>query len=137
MRGIITDCNGQEPTLTARVFPWSCSLYRGRHKETDHAPVRPTDAVLQRRVPALLSNLPRHKYNHCLKLGGAHAPEHIQLMQACAEIYRASAQVMIIGSPHHKHLCAECANECERIGDMDDCVKACRSCAESCRKMAT
>ena len=82
--------------------------------------------------------------NHCLKLGGAHAtPEHIQLMLACAEICRASAQVMIIGSRHHKHLCAECAdicedcaNECERIGDMDDCVRACRRCAESCRKMA-
>lgn len=82
--------------------------------------------------------------NHCLKTGGTHAaPEHIQLMLACAEICRASAQVMIIGSSHHKHLCAECAdicedcaNECERIGEMDHCVQACRSCADSCRKMA-
>lgn len=82
--------------------------------------------------------------SHCLKLGGAHAaPEHVQLMLACAEICRASAQVMIIGSSHHKHLCAECAdicedcaNECERVGDMDDCVQACRSCAASCQKMA-
>lgn len=82
--------------------------------------------------------------NHCLNLGGDHAsPDHIQLMLACAETCRASAQVMIIGSRHHKHLCAECAdicedcaNECERIGDMDDCVRACRRCAESCRKMA-
>lgn len=82
--------------------------------------------------------------NHCLKRGGAHAaPEHIQLMLACAEICRTSAHVMILGSEHHKHLCAECADicedcasECERIGDMDDCVRICRSCAESCRKMA-
>ncbi len=82
--------------------------------------------------------------SHCLELGGKHAtPGHIQLMLACAEICRASAQVMIIGSRHHKHLCAECAdicedcaNECERIGYMDHCVQVCRSCAESCKKMA-
>jgi hypothetical protein len=81
---------------------------------------------------------------HCLELGGEHAkPAHIQLMLACAETCRATAQVMIIGSPHHKHLCAECAdicedcaNDCERVGDMDACVRACRTCAESCRKMA-
>lgn len=81
---------------------------------------------------------------HCLELGGEHArPAHIQLMLACSEICRASAHVLIIGSPHHKHLCAECADicedwgsECERLGDMDDCVQACRACAESCREMA-
>lgn len=83
--------------------------------------------------------------SHCLELGGEHAkPAHIQLMLACAETCRASAHVMIIGSRHHKHLCAECADicedcakDCERIGDMDACVEACRACAESCRAMAT
>ncbi|MGO4741290.1 four-helix bundle copper-binding protein [Bosea sp. 2KB_26] len=82
--------------------------------------------------------------NHCLRLGGAHAaPEHIQLMLTCAETCRASAQIMIIGSPHHKRLCTDCADicencaaECKRIGNMDDCVQACRRCAERCRKMA-
>ncbi len=81
---------------------------------------------------------------HCLELGGEHArPDHIRLMLACAETCRATAHVMLIGSPHHKHLCAECADicadcaaECERLGDMDACVQACRECAESCRKMA-
>ncbi len=81
---------------------------------------------------------------HCLELGGEHArPDHIKLMLACSETCRATAHVMLIGSPHHKHLCAECADicsdcaaECERLGNMEPCVRACRACAESCRKMA-
>lgn len=82
--------------------------------------------------------------NHCLKLGGKHAEQkHFTLMMACAEICRTSAHFMLLGSAHHRHLCAECAeicvecaDDCERVGDMDECVKACRRCAESCRKMA-
>jgi hypothetical protein len=30
----------------------------------------------------------------------------------------------------------ECLRYCERLGGMEDCVAACRRCAESCRKMA-
>lgn len=82
--------------------------------------------------------------NHCLELGGAHVEKaHFTLMMACAEICRTSAHFMLIGSPHHKHtcaecaeICAECADDCERLGDMDECVAACRACAESCRAMA-
>lgn len=50
---------------------------------------------------------------------------------------------MLMNSLHHKHLCrewAEICNECaadyQRIGGMEDCVKACRASAESCRAMA-
>ena len=64
-------------------------------------------------------------------------------MHACAEICRTAAHVMLLNSPHHKHICADCAEICqecaadwERLGDMQDCVPACRRCAESCRKMA-
>jgi hypothetical protein len=82
--------------------------------------------------------------NHCLELGGAHVEKkHLTLMMACVEICRTAAHFMLIGSPHHKHTCAECAeicaqcaDDCERLGDMEDCVAACRACAESCRKMA-
>ncbi len=82
--------------------------------------------------------------SHCLDLGGEHArPVHIQLMQSCAEICRATAHVLNIGSPHHRRLCADCAEicmdcgaDCERLGQMDACVAACRACAEQCRKMA-
>ena len=81
---------------------------------------------------------------HCLTAGGKHTePEHFRLMMACAEICRTSAQFMLIGTRHHRHvcrecaeICAECADDCERIGDMRACVEACRRCAEECRKMA-
>jgi hypothetical protein len=75
--------------------------------------------------------------NHCLDVGGEHVPkEHFTLMMECAEICRTSAHFMLLGSPHHKHTCAECAEDCARIGDMQECVDACRRCAESCREMA-
>ncbi|MBP2235038.1 hypothetical protein J2Z31_001530 [Sinorhizobium kostiense] len=81
---------------------------------------------------------------HCLEAGGQHTePPHFRLMMACAEICRTAAHFMLIGTPHHRHICgecaeicAECAADCERIGDMADCVEACRRCAESCRQMA-
>ena len=82
--------------------------------------------------------------SHCLETGGKHVePKHFRLMMACAEMCRTSANFMLIGTPHHKHtcgecaeICEECAQDCERVGEMDDCVQACRKCAESCRKMA-
>jgi hypothetical protein len=81
---------------------------------------------------------------HCLETGGKHTePKHFRLMMACAEICRTAAHFMLLSSPHHKHVCGECAEicqecarDCERVGDMDECVEACRRCAESCRKMA-
>jgi hypothetical protein len=81
---------------------------------------------------------------HCLEMGGKHVePAHFRLMMACAEICRTSAHFMLLNTPHHKHtcrecaeICAECAKDCERIGGMDECVRACRSCSEVCRKMA-
>jgi len=81
---------------------------------------------------------------HCLQMGGGHvAPDHVRLMQSCAELCRASAAMMLIGSRYHDRLCTlcaeictECADDCERLGDMDACVTACRICADSCREMA-
>lgn len=81
---------------------------------------------------------------HCLEQGGKHVePGHFRLMMACAEICRTSAHFMLIGTPHHKHtcrecaeICEECAQSCEQVGDMQDCVDTCRRCAESCRRMA-
>ena len=82
--------------------------------------------------------------SHCLDMGGKHVePKHFRLMMACAEICRTSAHFMLMGTPHHKHICRECAEicdecaaECEGIEGMEDCAKTCRACAESCRKMA-
>jgi hypothetical protein len=82
--------------------------------------------------------------NHCLEAGGRHLePGHFRLMMACAEICRTSAHFMLLGTPHHKHtcaecaeICAECAKSCEALDGMEDCAAQCRRCAESCRKMA-
>ncbi|WP_018237982.1 four-helix bundle copper-binding protein [Ensifer sp. BR816] len=78
------------------------------------------------------------------ELGGEHIePRHFRLISACAEICRAAAHFMLIGSEYHKHVCRECAEictecaaDCQRIGDMQSCVDTCRRCAESCGKMA-
>ncbi len=82
--------------------------------------------------------------NHCLEVGGKHVePAHFRLMLACAEMCRTSAHLMLLGTEHHRHACAECAEiceacakSCEEVGGMDDCVRQCRRCAETCRKMA-
>jgi len=82
--------------------------------------------------------------NHCRKQGAEHvAPPHFRPLMACAEICRTSAHFMLIFSPHHKHtcrecaeICTECANDCERLGGMEDCVAACRACAAVLHAMA-
>ena len=84
---------------------------------------------------------------HCLQMGGEHAaPEHIQMLIACAEICDTSARFMLLGSQHHARtcdVCAEvceaCAQDCERLSSddlMQRCAEICRVCAASCRQMA-
>ena len=66
---------------------------------------------------------------HCLEMGGRHLePSHFRLMMACSEICRTSAHFMLI--------CIQCAAECEKLGDMQDCVDACRACAQALHKVA-
>ncbi len=84
---------------------------------------------------------------HCLSKGGKHAaPDHIRLLQDCAQICATSADFMLRGSDLHGRTCAvcadvctRCAESCERMGDdevMLGCAEMCRRCAESCRMMA-
>jgi hypothetical protein len=84
---------------------------------------------------------------HCLTMGGTHAmPEHIGLLQTCADICRVSANTMRRGVQAHATVCAacaeicrRCAESCEAMGDdeaMRRCAEACRRCAESCRAMS-
>ena len=84
---------------------------------------------------------------HCLQLGGTHAsPEHIRLLDDCAEICRTSAGFMLRGSDHHARTCGVCAEicracekSCRSMGNdemMQQCADACRRCAESCARMA-
>jgi hypothetical protein len=83
--------------------------------------------------------------NHCLEAGGKHIEAgHFRLMMSCAEICQASANLQLISSPFHRRLCGlcaeiceACAEDCEKMGGMDECVEACKACAESCRQMAS
>ncbi|WP_442886877.1 four-helix bundle copper-binding protein [Congregicoccus parvus] len=79
---------------------------------------------------------------HCLERGGEHVrPAHVTLMLDCADICRTAADFMVRGSPRHVFVCSlcadvceSCAQDCERLGDMQACVDACRACADSCRE---
>lgn len=82
--------------------------------------------------------------NHCLEQGGKHVePAHFRLMMNCAQICQTAADFMLSRSPLHPQTCAVCASvceacaeSCETLDGMEDCVRACRACAESCREMA-
>lgn len=80
---------------------------------------------------------------YSLPLGGKHlAPEHFRLMMNCAEMCQTTANFQLSDSKFcrqisalNAEICDECALSCEQLGDMDDCVQACRQCAECCRAM--
>lgn len=85
---------------------------------------------------------------HCLEKGGTHAaPQHIQMLLACAEICDTAARFMLLGSELHgrtcdvcAEVCEACAEDCESFSDdemMQQCADVCRRCAEMCRQMAT
>ena len=85
---------------------------------------------------------------HCLDMGGEHAsPEHQTLLQDCADICATAVRFMARSSPHHPHVCRECAEiciqcaeECEQMRGADEqmkmCAEACRRCAHECQQMA-
>ena len=84
---------------------------------------------------------------HCLEQEGRHAERgHITTLLICAEICRASAHAMLLGSRFHVDTCRACANicraceaECRSMAHGDEtierCADACRICAESCMRM--
>lgn len=86
--------------------------------------------------------------SHALRKGGKHAlAEHVDLLQACADICATSADTMLRGVDVHRHTCAACAEICRRCADaceqmaagdeqMRRCAEICRQCAESCSRMA-
>ena len=89
-----------------------------------------------------------HVIQHCLKKGGLHSnPDHIRLLQDCADICRTSAQFMTRKSNFHHdtcgicaEICQACAKDCESMADdemMKICGEICLRCAESCKKMSS
>lgn len=88
-----------------------------------------------------------HMTQHCLKKGGEHAdPDHIRLLQDCADICNTSARFMSRDSNLHfrtcevcSEVCSACADDCDRLDDdemMKKCAEICRDCASSCQQMA-
>lgn len=84
----------------------------------------------------------RMAMTHCLEQGGEHVePGHLRAMIVCAEMCRTTAEAMLASYAYHEVLCEacarvcrKCAESCERIGDMQDCVDACHRCAASCER---
>jgi hypothetical protein len=86
---------------------------------------------------------------HVLHSGGGHSEaKHLVALLDCAQICAVSADFMSRRSPHHAHLCAECAEICEACvvlceshedpdGQMARCAQACRRCAKSCDEMGS
>jgi len=87
--------------------------------------------------------------SHCLKLGGRHAaPDHIRLMEDCAQLCATAADYMLRESPFHDRicrvcsdLCKQCGKDCEQVAGDDQmvkqCLEMCRKCAGSCERMAS
>lgn len=81
---------------------------------------------------------------HCLEMGGEHArPQHIHLMMDCAALCAFTADALGRKSQFHSRfaalcgdLCRTCAEDCEALGGMEDCVKACRDCDQVCAELA-
>jgi hypothetical protein len=81
---------------------------------------------------------------HCLEMGGEHArPQHLRLMLDCAAFCAFTADALGRKSQFHTRFAAQCAEvcetcekDCQALGNMDDCVQACRNCAAVCRQIA-
>lgn len=81
---------------------------------------------------------------HCLEMGGEHArPQHLRLMLDCSEICATTATFLAHKSQFHAQLCAlcvdiceTCAEDCQKLGQMEECVAACRDCATICRELS-
>lgn len=83
--------------------------------------------------------------NHCPKEGGRHVEaEHLKTLLACADICQAAANIMAMDTGLHRQVCAVCADICDAcltscndLESMDECIKACRQCRDSCQAMTS
>jgi hypothetical protein len=79
-----------------------------------------------------------------LEQGGEHVePAHLRLMLACAELCRATADSVLAAFDTWEALsalcakvCTQCAESCERVGELEECGEACRVCAQACRAVS-
>lgn len=83
---------------------------------------------------------------HCLKVGGKHAdPEHVQILQDCADICETVARFAARRTPYKDEaaclcadICEACAESCEMFPadpQMKACANQCLLCADACRDL--
>jgi hypothetical protein len=84
---------------------------------------------------------------HCLQTGGKHTePNHIRLLQDCADVCESSAKHFARDSKYNggvgnlcAQICDDCAASCDKFANdpqMKACADACRACAAACRQAA-
>jgi len=81
---------------------------------------------------------------YCLEKGGEHGrPQHLRLMLDCAAFCALTADALGRKSQFHNaiaalcaQICRTCGEDCEKLGGMEDCVRACRDCAARCTEIA-
>lgn len=86
---------------------------------------------------------------HVLHGCGHHTEStHLVALLDCAQMCGLSADFMSRRSPHHSHVCRECAEICNACatlceahpdadGQMKRCADACRRCAKTCAEMGS
>src|SRR4051812_25600452 len=86
---------------------------------------------------------------HILHGSAGHSEaEHLVSLLDCAQMCAVSADFMARRSPHHTHVCAECAEICAQCaklcdahpdpdGKMKKCAEVCRRCEQSCASMGS
>ncbi len=80
-------------------------------------------------------------------LGGkAASPERLKLFADCISICKTSKDFLARDSQFHPQVCGVCADvcnacakSCEALNDpkLEECIKQCKKCTDSCRKMAS
>jgi hypothetical protein len=82
----------------------------------------------------------------CLQTGGSHGnPDHIALLEICADICELSAKALRFAAPQQVYLaevcariCGECAEQCQSLeGDlMRTCEETCLRCEDACNELS-
>ncbi len=80
---------------------------------------------------------------YSIERGGPHvAPDHLRLLEDCAQLCQLSEDFMLRGSPISAAVCNLCADVCDQCAvsctdaQLRACADQCRRCAGSCRQMA-
>ena len=82
----------------------------------------------------------RTAMTYCLEQGTDRVdPAHFRSMLACADMCRATIDALLSGFDSCEdvcvlcaRVCSQCADNCERMPELQDCAEVCRACARAC-----